>query len=145
MSCPSSPGGPYTIYQPAWIDGCGNLHFNGRTAATLAIAFQDGAGNPLDVSQSILEFEVQDTFQTLLTPIVGFPDRQLLVLTQSEVALVDISGNPKIGPYFVLRDITTGDDLGVVRWEGMFIVRAYTDEPTLVEPAPAMGRGFVRV
>jgi hypothetical protein len=130
------PPAQVVVYQPAWIDGCGNLRFHGRTAATLAIAFQDGAGNPLDVSQSVYEFEVEDTFETLLKPILGHPDMQLLTLSQSDVALVEISGNPKFGPHFCLRDITTSDDMGVVRWEGMFIVRAYTDEPTLVEPVP---------
>jgi hypothetical protein len=130
------PPSQVVVYQPAWIDGCGNLHFHGRTAATLAIAFQDGAGNPLDVSQSVYEFEVEDAFQTLLTPMLGHPDMQTLALSASDMALVDVSGNPKFGPYFALRDITTGDDNGVVRWEGMFIVRAYTDEPAQVMPAP---------
>jgi hypothetical protein len=130
------PPAQVVVYQPAWIDGCGNLRLHGRTAAPLAIAFQDGAGNPLDVSQSVYEFEVDGAFQTLLKPILGHPDQQMLTLTQSDVALVDMSGNPKVGPYFSLRDITTGDDNGVVRWEGMFIVRAYTDEPTQVMPVP---------
>lgn len=131
------PPAQVIVYQPAWIDGCGNLHFHGRTAATLAIAFQDGDGNPLDVSQSVYEFEVEDTFVVYLTPILGHPDQQLLTITQAEMALVDISGNPKFGPYFCLRDITSTDNLGVVRWEGMFIVRAYNDEPGLsIMPVP---------
>jgi hypothetical protein len=132
MGTTTPPTGPVTIPQPAWIDSCGNLRLNGRTALTLTISFQDGSGAPLDVSASIYTFEVDAILKTTLAPVSGHTDQQVLQLDQPDVALIGVSGNPKVGPHFVLRDETVSDDEGVVRWEGMVIVRGFTQEPGVV-------------
>lgn len=135
MGTQPPPAGPVTIYQQPWIDSCGNIRLNGRTAATLVIAFQDASGAAMDVSGSLYTFEVNEVLKTSLLPVPGAADQQVLTLEQDEVALVGVSGNPNYGPFFVMRDETTGDDEGVVVWEGMIIVRAFTVEPTNVVPA----------
>jgi hypothetical protein len=144
MGTTPPPSGPVTIYQQPWVDGCGNIRLNGRTAATLLIAFQDASGNAIDVSGSLYTFEVDGAFKTSLLPVPDHDDQQLLQLEQDEVALVGVSGNPNFGPFFVMRDETSGDDEGVVVWEGMFIVRAFTVEPTtVVAPEPITSEPFL--
>lgn len=117
------------VPQPAWVDACGNIRCNGRSSLTLLLTFQDAAGNPVDVSASILSFEVQNAGVVALTPVVGQPSQQQLFIDQDGIATIGVSPNPKFGPSFVLRDITAGDDDGVVLWEGMIIVRGFTAEP----------------
>lgn len=132
----SSPGTstPTYVVQPCWVDSNGNIKVNGRSAMTLVLTFQDQSQNPIDVSATSLEFEVEDVLEVPLTPVAGQPSQQQLFLDQDEVAMIGVSPNPQFGPDFVLRDITAGDDLGVVLWEGMIIVRGYTNEPSPVPP-----------
>ena len=124
------------IPQPPWVDSCGNIRLNGRTAMLMVITFQDGQGNAVDVSRSLFTFEVQDVFKLDLEPVDGQSSQQALTVPQTLVAQVGVTPNPKVGPFFVLRDETQGEADAIVKWEGMFIVRAYTDEPAALAPSP---------
>jgi hypothetical protein len=129
---------PTVVVQPCWVDSSGNIKVNGRSAITLLLTWELPDGTPIDVSANLFTFEVEDVLKTDLLPAPGVPSQQSLFLDQDAVALIGVSPNPKYGPPFVVRDETKGDDDGVVIWEGMIIVRGFTDEPppvTIVEPA----------
>jgi len=110
-----------TVTQPVAVDSDGNILAHARAGVNLALVFKDAAGDLIDVSASVLYFEVKDKLRVALAA-GDVASQRRLQLTQAQVAAMGTSG-----PLFVIRDETAA--IPLVKWEGRFTVRGFTAQP----------------
>lgn len=114
------------VSQPELIDEGGNITLNGREGLYLPLEFTDADGVHIDISASVLYFEIAGKLRKVL---VAGPNNytQVLVLTQTDVASLGT-----VPLRFVLRDETRVVDSVMIPdtlWEGKIRYRGYTSAP----------------
>lgn len=109
--------------QPSIITMVGGIDLNGREGAVIEFGFEDGNGDPVDLTGYLLYFEVEGVLRSLMTTGTTAYFQNITISQADTVALYEAGAREGVGLPFVVRYESIVPPQ--VLWEGTITVHGY--------------------